>query len=217
MLVIPAARDNFGKFVGGAAGHCTMTFDTARGNAEFDDWLIGMLDGSTPAAMDCGSGCVSAGVVGCDGVVGSGMIEDRCAVCDGDDLSCPMKEGVLCTCAGVVGADGLAAAECNVTLVAEELDATSIAAGTPILAGATYSRWDGIPGTDMASLLADGHYLWDPPDGFSILLDFCEAPVGVCDSCATELEAYFRPTLTGDFVFFLSADDNAHLWFGETT
>ena len=68
-------------------GHCMMSFDNALKHAGFADWLGTML-GTTPnvtpstlpPAHNCGPGCRLSGVIGCDGVVGSRVLEDRCGV-----------------------------------------------------------------------------------------------------------------------------------------
>lgn len=54
----------------------------------------------------------------------------------------------------------------------------------------------------------------NPPDVTAVQTDFFEAPANVCDECGTMMEAYFAPSVTGDHIFQISADDNAHLWFG---
>ena len=58
----------------------------------------------SPASGVCAAGCTLASVVGCDGVVGSGCLEDRCTVCNGTGVSCPTHSGTLCTC-GASGAN----------------------------------------------------------------------------------------------------------------
>ena len=44
--------------------------------------------GSPPASFTCGAECTLAGTPGCDGVVGSGLLEDQCGVCAGNGSSC---------------------------------------------------------------------------------------------------------------------------------
>jgi len=85
-----------------------MTFDSplADGSsvknstvkAEFKRWIEALLlrgtgnaaggQGSEPAQWTCGSECTLGGVEGCDKVVGSNKLEDRCRKCDGDGSSC---------------------------------------------------------------------------------------------------------------------------------
>jgi hypothetical protein len=83
------------------------------------------------------------------------------------------------------------------------------------LPGVTYRRWNGVGGTDVAGFLANDNFSGNPPDVDEILATFFEAPVNVCDSCGTELEAWFLAADSGAHTFRVSADDNAHVWFGE--
>jgi len=80
--------------------------------------------------------------------------------------------------------------------------------------GVIYRRWDGIGGTGVAELLNHDNFNGNPPNAQAVLLDFMEAPVNVCNNCGTELEAWFIAPVSGPTVFRISADDNAHLWFG---
>lgn len=118
-------RGNFRHYIGAGAGHCLMSFDNARQQPGFDTWLAQLLETSTaaaPASVDCGSECRLAGTAGCDGVVGSRLVEDRCGVCNGDGSSCAARGGELCSCA-VPRHTGTAS--CNVS------DAASAAGAQP--------------------------------------------------------------------------------------
>ena len=85
-------------------------------------------------------------------------------------------------------------------------------AGVP---GVNYARWNGIDGTAVATLLSNAAYNDNAPDETAVL-DLFEAPVNVCDNCGTEMQAWFMAAETGAHTFRISADDNAHLWFGES-
>ena len=203
-------HDNFHTFVGDIPGHCTMTFDVARTHgAEFDDWLVDLLSGRQATSNYC-TGCTVATVEGCDGVTGSGQLEDRCGVCAGQGASCPERTSKVCTCSPRDQASTVAV--CNSSGVVDN----SGGSRTPTTAGVAYRRWDGIPGTTMDELLSAIHYIVDPPDEFSVYLDAFESPTNICDQCGTVMDAYFRPTTDGDYVFRIAADDNAYLWFGDT-
>ena len=106
---------NFRSFVAPGKGHCSMTFDSALKEAGFKTWLEDLLlhtSSNTSAAAanstggaassqaassastssrhpNCGEPCTLAGIQGCDGIVGSNKIEDRCGQCGGDGSSCP--------------------------------------------------------------------------------------------------------------------------------
>merc|ERR1719272_1243190 len=81
--------------------------------------------------------------------------------------------------------------------------------------GVNYRKWDGIGGTGVEQLLNDANYQGTPPNDEAVL-DIFEAPVNVCDQCGTEMDGWFKAADTGAHTFFISADDNAHLWFGDT-
>jgi len=85
-------------------------------------------------------------------------------------------------------------------------------AGVP---GVNYARWNGIGGTGVATLLSNDNYNNNPPDAAAVL-DIFEAPVNVCNECGTEMQAWFMAAESGPHTFRISADDNAHLWFGES-
>jgi uncharacterized protein (UPF0212 family) len=61
--------------------------------------------------------------------------------------------------------------------------------------------------------LSHDNYNNNAPVAFEIM-DIFEAPVNVCDNCGTEMQAYFMAADSGAHTFRISADDNAHLWFG---
>ena len=82
------------------------------------------------------------------------------------------------------------------------------------LRGVNYRRWNGIGGTGVTVLLSHSNYNGNPPDHSSVMMDFFEAPVNVCNNCGTEMDGYFKAKTSGLHTFRISADDNAHLWFG---
>eukprot|EP01052_Picozoa_sp_SAG31_P057412 SAG31_NODE_16979_length_688_cov_0.702886_1_plen_216_part_10 len=69
--------------------HCTMTFDAAVNVDGFTTWLDGIINSdAAPASVTCGSNCELSGIPGCDGTLGSGGLDDKCGVCNGDGSSC---------------------------------------------------------------------------------------------------------------------------------
>jgi hypothetical protein len=96
-----SSRTNFRSFVAEGQGHCAMSFDNARRQTGFDEFLAAVLEGNASSSENCGAACELAGISGCDGVVGSALVEDRCGVCDGDGSSCPPRISQLCSCASV--------------------------------------------------------------------------------------------------------------------
>jgi len=85
---------NFRSFVAGSAGHCFMSFDQARWNSDFSVWAGALMRHLPLASVDCGEHCRLSGLVGCDNIRGSELVEDQCGVCGGDGQSCS---------AGIVG------------------------------------------------------------------------------------------------------------------
>jgi hypothetical protein len=84
--------------------------------------------------------------------------------------------------------------------------------------GVSYRRWDEIGGGQaVADMLADPYYLDNTegePSAAEHFTDAIESPVNGCDSCGRELSAYFRPPMSGTYVFFLASDDQGALFFG---
>lgn len=84
--------------------------------------------------------------------------------------------------------------------------------------GVSYRRWDGITGGQtIADMLTDPYYLdtnEGEPAAAEIFTDAIESPVNGCDSCGRELSAYFKPAISGTYVFFLASDDQGALFFG---
>lgn len=87
---LQAANPNFRTFVAAGNDHCTATFDHALQEPGFLAWLEDLLSGGAPPAVACSS-CTLADVPGCDGVNGSGRIDDRCGVCGGSGTSCAAR------------------------------------------------------------------------------------------------------------------------------
>jgi hypothetical protein len=83
------------------------------------------------------------------------------------------------------------------------------------LVGIIYQRWHDIGGTDVATLL-NHEKLLSPPDVEEVYSDYFESPTNICDQCGTKMEGFFSPAVSGLHTFKIAADDNAHLWFGET-
>lgn len=84
--------------------------------------------------------------------------------------------------------------------------------------GVSYRRWDQIAGGQaVADMLADPYYLDNvegAPTAAELFTDAIESPVNGCDSCGRELSAYFKPPVSGTYVFFLASDDQGALFLG---
>jgi hypothetical protein len=99
-MEILSRQPNFRSFLAPGAGHCRMTFDAALTNPTFSSWLVDMLGagGLPTAGSGCTSECTLSDVVGCDGLNGSRLLEDRCMVCNGTGSTCPRLNGTFCSC-----------------------------------------------------------------------------------------------------------------------
>jgi hypothetical protein len=70
--------------------------------------------------------------------------------------------------------------------------------------------WTGIPGTEVADLTASPAYP-DNPSSSDFLTSF-EAPSTWADSYGTRVRGYVHPPITGNYVFWIAADQTAELW-----
>lgn len=97
---LQSKHPNFRTFRASGNGHCSITFDSALKETGFKAWLEALLlrgtgnvagaptNGTAPAAVNSCAECTFARVQGCDAVVGSKKLEDRCGVCGGNGTSC---------------------------------------------------------------------------------------------------------------------------------
>jgi hypothetical protein len=81
--------------------------------------------------------------------------------------------------------------------------------------GIIYQRWHDIEGTDVSTMMNHENLL-SPPDIEEVYSDYFESPSNICDNCGTKMEGLYRPAVSGLHTFKIAADDNAHLWFGDT-
>jgi len=97
---LQSKHSNFRTFMAPDDGHCSTTFDSALKETGFKVWLEALLlrgtdnvagaptNGTAPAAVNSCAECTFARVQGCDAVVGSKKLEDRCGICGGNGTSC---------------------------------------------------------------------------------------------------------------------------------
>lgn len=76
-----------------------------------------------------------------------------------------------------------------------------------------YERWNGIGGTGLQALRDDPRFP-DNPDIVQNLTAF-EAPIDTADNYGARLTALVIPPETGNYVFFISADDNAEFFLSD--
>ena len=103
----------------------------------------------------------------------------------------------------------------NVTVTVDDsVDGTASASFTWLISEVgqnqiTREVWSGISGTSIASLTGNPNYP-DNPSFVEILTSF-EAPVNVQDNFGSRIHGYIRPDVSGDYVFWISSDDNGQL------
>jgi hypothetical protein len=100
----------------------------------------------------------------------------------------------------------------NDTVTVRVGPAPGIVAGSGILRDV----WNGISGTSVANLTGNAAYPASPSSSSIITTGF-EAPSAVGDNYGQRLSGWFIPPATGNYTFFIAADDNAELWLGTTS
>ena len=76
---------------------------------------------------------------------------------------------------------------------------------------AKFERFSNITGGTVAELTGNQKYIDNAPDVVQFVGGF-EAPSGIGDNFGGRLSGLFVPPVDGDYVFYVSADDNAELW-----
>ncbi|MDZ7744650.1 MAG: DUF2341 domain-containing protein [Candidatus Saccharibacteria bacterium] len=76
---------------------------------------------------------------------------------------------------------------------------------------ALFEKYDGVAGTDIASLYAAPAFPNSPSSNQTISGGSLEGPVNIDDTYGGRLSALICPPQDGDYTFWLSADDNAEL------
>ncbi len=90
----------------------------------------------------------------------------------------------------------------------------SITVNNPIGYGGTgnitYQTWTGIAGTLVSDLTSNGNYPGSPNS--TVLKTSMEGDVNVLDNMGGRLIGYIVPRVSGNYTFWIAADDNAELW-----
>jgi hypothetical protein len=80
------------------------------------------------------------------------------------------------------------------------------------LGGITYARWEGIgAGTSINDLVNVTNGFQNAPT-FTQSLNIFEAPVDIADNYGVRMRGYICPPTSGQYTFWISGDDNSHLW-----
>ncbi len=78
------------------------------------------------------------------------------------------------------------------------------------LGGIRRDKWSGVAGTAVANLTALATFP-DEPTVSDVLSEF-EIPVNTEENFGTRMHGYLNPTVTGEYRFYISSDDNGELW-----
>jgi len=79
----------------------------------------------------------------------------------------------------------------------------------------TYEIWDGIGGTAVADLTGDPNFP-DNPTSVEEGLTLFETPTNRADNFGGRLSGWIQPEISGDYTFWLAADDGAEVWLSTT-
>jgi hypothetical protein len=79
-----------------------------------------------------------------------------------------------------------------------------------VAGAARYERWNNIGGTAVSALTSDARFPHSPDVRETV--DTFEAPADVADNYGAKVSGVVIPAETGNYVFFISADDNAELY-----
>ncbi|KAJ1458798.1 hypothetical protein M885DRAFT_614159 [Pelagophyceae sp. CCMP2097] len=75
--------ETFSTFIVQGDSHCGVALDTAKKHAGFQDWARLLLENELPPSVACAD-CDLAEIAGCDGIVGSKLVEAHCMSCNDD-------------------------------------------------------------------------------------------------------------------------------------
>lgn len=84
-------------------------------------------------------------------------------------------------------------------------------AATPPANGILREVWEGIPGTDLASLTNSPAYP-NSPTSTNYVTDFFEAPTDVMEDYGQRMHGYIIPPKTGAYTFWIASDDEGALF-----
>ncbi len=70
--------------------------------------------------------------------------------------------------------------------------------------------WEGISGTAVSALTGNPAYPGNP--SYSDELTSFEAPIDFADNFGSRIHGWLHPDTSGDYIFWISSDDNSELW-----
>jgi hypothetical protein len=78
--------------------------------------------------------------------------------------------------------------------------------------GATLQTWTGISGTSITDLKAGTKDFTNAPNYSTRITNTLEVPENVGDNYGSRMNGWLRPPVTGEFVFWIAADDLGEFW-----
>ncbi|MFH1716331.1 MAG: PA14 domain-containing protein [Planctomycetota bacterium] len=70
--------------------------------------------------------------------------------------------------------------------------------------------WEGISGTAVSDLTGNAAYPGNPT--YSDEVSLFEAPIDFADNFGSRIHGWLHPDTSGDYIFWISSDDNSELW-----
>ena len=84
--------------------------------------------------------------------------------------------------------------------------------GCQFSCGATLETWTGIDGFTVLDLMSGTNNLANPPNRAERLGSLLEAPVNTDDYYGSRMKGWLMPLVSGEYAFWIAADDQGELW-----
>ena len=84
--------------------------------------------------------------------------------------------------------------------------------GCQFSCGATLETWTGIGGFTILDLMGGTNYFTNTPNRAERLGSLLEAPVNTDDNYGSRMKGWLMPPVSGEYAFWIAADDKGELW-----
>ena len=84
--------------------------------------------------------------------------------------------------------------------------------GCQFSCGAMLETWTGIEGVSIDNLMSGTNNLENPPSRTERLGSLLEAPSNTDDNYGSRMKGWLIPPVTGEYVFWITSDDQGELW-----
>ena len=78
--------------------------------------------------------------------------------------------------------------------------------------GITREYFTNVEGGKVSDLTKSDNYILDKPDSFTVIPDFFEGPSDLLDLYGARYRGYYIAPVTGDYTFWVAADNSAEIW-----